>query len=217
MIEVPLDQKHQLIIMARLTEFCRFREYPLKNEHDPWVLMRNKLGQIEAPLSDLKTELLASAKKALLDELRAGKIADARLSDYKALFERLLSRGDFADLAFALMGPAGGIADTLQHLKPIHLFLEERLPAERRSPSWEALVKELTSRLDIARLDAVLGREEATDRRKRIVLRRLRMNTAEYCTVVRVPISADDTLSPFMLSRVEAVVAANLRFLGKYR
>lgn len=227
MIDVALDQKHQLIITARLAEFCRFREYRLKDESDPWVVMRRKLEQIEAPLSQLKGELFAASKKALCDELRAGKVAEARLSDYKALFERLLSRGDFADLAFALMtaapGPAGAqaLSEAVKEMQPIHLFIEERLPAERRSPSWEALVKELTSRLDIPRLDRIMTRGlaegELSDRRKRTVLRRLRVNTAEYCTVVRIPTTADDTFSPFMLSRVEALVAANLRLLGKYR
>jgi hypothetical protein len=217
-----LDPTHQLVIVARLGEYCRFRGHTLYHERDPWFYMREKLMQIEEPLSSMKEGLFAATRRKLLEEMREGGMSEERFSEYKGLFERLLSRGDFADLAFHLTTAAGPSAirraeEILLTLNPVHLFIEERLPAEQRSPSWEKLVKELYIRLDLDLLGRVLQRKPRTAKRKAVILRRVRSKVAEYCTVVRIPMDAADTFTPFMLPRIEALVAANLRFLNKYR
>lgn len=222
MSDIALNQTHQLVIVARLGEYCRFRGHTLYHERDPWLYMREKLLQIEEPLAAMKDQLFAATRKRLLEEMRAGGVTEERFSDFKSLFEKLLSRGDFADLAFHLSTSAGPSAarraeETIISMKPTHLFIEERLPPERRNPSWEKLVMELYVRLDLELLDRVLKRKPRTPKRKAVVLRRVRANVAEYCTVVRIPMDATDTFTPFILPRIEAVVAANLRFLNKYR
>ena len=69
----------------------------------------------------------------------------------------------------------------------------------------------------IDRLGTVLVRKPPTAQRKAMVLRRVRRNVAEYCCVVRIPTDSQDAFTPFMLPRIEALIAANLRFLLKYR
>ncbi len=212
---------HQLVIVARLAEFCQWRGGHLLRESDPWLYMRDKLLQIEPPLTALKQDLFRKTSRRLLEELKAGPLDNERFADYRALFERLLSRGDFADLAIHLAAPpqpdVAWIEGLLRKLSPHHLFIEERKPAAERSPSWEKLVAELHARLGLDVLGRVLSRGPRTAKRKRYVLRRLRQNVAEYCTVVHVPLHDGDTFTPFMLPRVEAIVAANLRFLNQYR
>ncbi len=219
--EATLDPTNQLVIIARLSEFCQFRGRTL-NERDPWAYMRDKLLQIEAPLLALKSQLLASMKKHLLEDMRAGGMDDERFADYKMLFEHLVSRGDFADLAIHLSLAAGPgavqwVADLLPQMKAANMFDVERLPAAERGSSWEKLVKELQGRLYLDVLEKVLARKPRTAKRKAYVLRKLRAIVAEYCTVMHIPITAEDTFTPFMLPRVEALVAANLRLLNKYR
>ena len=112
---------------------------------------------------------------------------------------------------------AGTLRQILAQVRPTNLFLEERKTAGQRSPSWDKLVGELYRRLDLQLLGAVLERKPRTPQRKSMVLRRVRRNVAEYCSVVRIPVDAQDTFTPFMLPRIEALIAANLRFLRKYR
>lgn len=212
---------HQLVIVARLAEFCQWRGSHHFSDREPWTYMREKLLQIEEPVMALKSELFRRTSKQLMEELRAGAMTEERFADYRGLYERLLSRGDFADLAIHLApipqpDPAW-VQDLLKKVQPNNVFVEERKPAAERSPAWEKLVVELTQRLNLDVLGKILARKPRTPRRRRYVLRKLRANVAEYCTVVHVPLHSTDTFTPFMLPRVEGIIAANLRFLNKYR
>lgn len=218
----PIDPTHQLLILARLAEFTQYRRTPLQ-ESDPWAYMRRKLQETEEPLTALKAQLLRATGKGLLEEIRAGALDAERCADYKHLFERLLTRGDFADLAIHLspgqepQEQARWCEQVLSHAKPSHLFVEERMPDAQRSAAWDKMVGDLGKRLDLDLLEKVLTRKPRNRKRRAYILRRLRRNVAEYCSVVRIPTDARDTFTPFMLPRVEALIAACLRFLDKYR
>jgi len=218
-----INQTHQLVILARLSEYCQYRGDTLKYESDPWSYMRRKLTDTEQAFTSLKKELFNLTKNKLLEEMKTGEIDEERYADFKALFERLLAPGDFADLAIHLstQGAAAQrlrtVTQLLDEVKPHTLFIEENKPPEERSPAWEKLIGELYRRLDFERLGAVLKRKPRTARRKAVILRRVRRNVAEYCSVLHIPTDPNDTFTPFMLPRVEALIAANLRFLGKYR
>jgi hypothetical protein len=221
MSDGELKTSHQMVVIARLAEFCQWRGGHQALESEPWLYMRDKLLQIEEPLSALKSELYSKTAAKLVEELKAGPLDEERFADYRVLFEKLLSRGDFADLAIHL-SPApppqvSAIQGLVKVIKPNHVFIEERRPAKDRSPSWEKLVGELYSRLRLDLLGKLLSRKPRTAKRRSYILRRLRANVAEYCTVVHVPLSPHDTFTPFMLPRIEAIVAANLRFLNQYR
>jgi len=210
----------QLVIIARLAEYCRFRSI-LKYESDPLEFMLRKLQEIEEPLTLLKENLFRSTRQRLLAELQAGPLDAERCSDFRLLFERLLAAGDFADVAIHLSAgvphQAESLRPALERARPTTLFMTERLPAGQRSPSWDKLVAELHRRLDLDRLGLILQRRPRAPQRQSMVLRRLRRNVAEYCCVVRIPTEPQDTFTPFMLPRIEALIAANLRFLLKYR
>ena len=214
------DSTPQLVILARLSEYCRFRGI-LKYEADPWEFMLRKLQETEEPLTAFKSELLQKTRVRLEAELAAGGLSAERGSDYRMILERLLGTGDFADAAIHLFPGAPNQAESLRRVlaqvRPVTLFSEERKTAAQRSPSWDRLVGELSRRLDLDLLGTVLVRKPPTAQRKAMVLRRVRRNVAEYCCVVRIPTDPQDTITPFMLPRIEALIAANLRFLLKYR
>ncbi len=216
------ETSHQLVVLARLCEFCQWRGALTQSGEDPWSYMRRKLLDVEAPLTAFKGELLRGLREELLAELTRGPVSDARFAQYKDLFERLLSRGDFADVAIHLSSAAGPacrelVGQALSAARAQTLFQEERRPAAQRSPAWNKLVQELWKRLGFDVLERVMERGPESPRRRAYVLRRMRRDVAEYCTVVKIPTAPTDTLSPFMLPRIEAVVAACLRFLSKYR
>jgi hypothetical protein len=214
------DPTPQLIIIARLAEYCRFRGMT-RYEADPWDFMLRKLQETEEPLAALKNAMFDKTRERLWTELAAGGLDAERCSDYRLIFERLLSSGDFADAAIHLSPGAPDQVEALRRVlaqvRPSTLFDEERKTAEQRSPSWDRLVDGLHRRLDLDRLGTVMARKPPTAMRRAMVLRRVRRNVAEYCCVVRIPTDPKDTFTPFMLPRIEALIAANLRFLFKYR
>lgn len=218
-----VNPTHQLVILARLSEYCQYRAWVARDGQDPWDYMRQKLLQTEEALSGLKKDLLAATRAGLLAEMRSGNLDEERCGDYKVLFERLLSRGDFVDLALHLLPPGNdaraiaAVEGVLRSAKPSDPFAEERKPPAERNPAWEKLVGQLYGRLGLDLLGRVLARRPRTARRKAAALRRVRRNVAEYCTVMHLPTSPSETFTPFMLPRVEGLIAANLRFLDRYR
>ena len=218
----PINPAHQLVILMRLGEFCQYRGG--HHEQNPWEFMRRKLADTEEPLLNLKTELFAATKRKLLEELKGKQMDEERHADYKVLLERLLAAGDFADVAIHLttQGPAPPlqlqlVSQILDQVKPYILFMEERKPAESRSPSAEKLIHELSKRLDLELMGTILKRKPRTAKRKSFVLRRIRKNVADYCAVLRIPTDLGQTFTPFMLPRIEALIVANLRFLNRFR
>lgn len=218
-----INPTHQLVILARLSEYCQYRGATLTHEKDAWGYMRRKLSELQEPVAGLKQDLFTITSAALLKELKEG-MNEERFIDFKVLFERLLAPGDFADLAIHLTtrgtSPAAqiqAVGQILSQVKPNTLFLEESKPLEQRSPAWEKLISQLYTRLDFDRLGEILKRKPRTARRKAYVLRRVRRNVSEYCSVLRIPTDPGDTFTPFMLPRIEGVIAANLRLLNKYR
>src|SRR5687768_16496737 len=97
-----IDPNHQLVILARLSEFCQFRGATLYHERDPWSYMRRKLQETEPALAGLKEGLFKATRKRLIEEITEGQMDVERYGDFRLLFERLLSPGDFADLAIHL-------------------------------------------------------------------------------------------------------------------
>ncbi len=212
---------HQAFILARLADFCRYDPRLGEWQRDPWGYMRGKLQQTEPALQALKVESLSIAHSRLLSSLQSGPLTAEACAEYRALLERLLSRGDYVDVAMHLFAGAGkeivpAVDQQLGQAKPLHAFVVERLPLEQRDPDWEKLVAELRGRLGLEAFEKILQRKPRTPLRRRMVLRRLRRNALEYLAVVK-PTDEAAPLTPFMVSRLEALIAACLRFLEKYR
>ena len=215
-----VNPAHQMVILARLGEFSRYHATIARHHSDPWDYMLNKLLDTESSISGLKDDLFRATNRQLLEEMAAGTLDAERCADFKTLFEGLLAPGDFADLAIHI-DPVHqnleGARRVLVHVRAHHLFLEERKPEGQRGRQWEKLVDELYRRLDLDRMGKILARKPRTAKRKAIILRRMRRNVAEYCSVMHIPTDASDTFTPFMLPRIEGLIAANLRFLRLYR
>lgn len=207
-----ISSSPQLLILNRITEFCR------SSGADAEGLMRRTLLETELPLRQLKSGMYAEAGTKLMAAMHAGIFDEEYCADLKLLFEKLLLPGDFADLAIHLDPGTkperiNWIARMLRSMHPMDSFIEERKPLSERSPAWEKLVKSLYERLGLPKLERLRQRKPMTTRRTELILRRVRHNVAQYCAVVRIPLATTDTFTPFMLTRIEAVIAAGLRFL----
>ncbi len=209
-----------LALLARLADATTWAGKVREYEPDPWGYLRRKLESTEGPFGELRRAQYEEARAGLLRELEEPFLKPGALVDYKEVFERLLSAADFADLSFHL-APGGdpksrrdGVEQVLANARPRTFFDIEKLPAERRPKEWERLVAQMTERLGLDRLGAILAREPRTPRRLNMAARRIRKTLAEYLAVTRHEQGARDELSPFVLTRLEGVTAAVLRFVA---
>ncbi|MDP3543980.1 MAG: hypothetical protein Q8T11_16060 [Elusimicrobiota bacterium] len=209
-----------LPLLARLGEAASYPAGVRGYETDPWSYMRRKLDDCGGPLRDYKRSLYEQAAARLLEDLREPFLKPGALMDHKETFEKLLTPDVFADLSFHL-DPGGdpaarreAVKDLLTGGKVKTLFDTETLPPERRGKPWQTMVADAAGRLELDRLKAMLDRAPRNERRRAYIVRRARRNFAEFMTVTRSETGMREEITLFVLTRVEAAVAALLRFLN---
>lgn len=209
-----------LPLLARLGEASSFPQAVRNYETDPWSYLRRKLEECAGPLRGYKKALYDEACARLHEDLRDSFLKPGALMDHKETFEKLLTPGDYADLSFNLepgVEPTArreAVKLVLAQARIKTLFETEALPPERRGKAWQALVAEVGSRLELDRLKELLDRAPRTERRRAYIARRARRNLAEFLTVTRSAVGMRDEITLFVLTRVEAAIAALLRFLN---
>lgn len=212
-----------LPLLARLGEAASFPKAVRAYEPDAWGYLRRKLEECEQPLRSYKQELYDDAAARLLRELSESFLQPGAIMDHKETFEKLLPAVDFADLSFNLepgREPAerrAAVAEMLSHARPKTLWDTEKLPPERRGKPWTSLVAETHARLGLDLLKKVLDRRPPTEFRRAMVARRLRRNLAEFLTVTRGEAGMRDEVTLFVLTRLEAAIAAVRRFVAEPR
>jgi hypothetical protein len=216
----------RLALMARLAEAVRWDDAVRRHEPDPWPYLRRKLLETERPFRDFKVQLLTDATEKLLADLADPALPESSLAAHREAFEPLLQIGDYADLSFNLeasLAPEArveGARAVLSAAKIMTLFDLEALPTDRRPRIWEKAVYTMARRMQMDVLERVVEKRTLeSERRRRYVARRARHNLAEFLSVTRGaggPVMRDE-LTPFMLGRLEAAVAASIRLLNRWR
>lgn len=220
-----VDLSRQSFVVARFADYCAFsRPQPPRTGHPVFYLLE-KLAELEEPMYLLKQDLYTGAWTRFMKKAAADGVTAEEAADLRSALEGFLSAADFVDAAFHLMDPAGlkdparrrAAESCLAGLKAARFIAEEERPPEERSKPWRRLTDDVSKRLNIELLETVRRRKPLTERRLRMLLRRLRFETAEYAAVFHCPTSPEDTFSPYILPRIEALVAVNRRFLKGLR
>ncbi|MFH2203578.1 MAG: hypothetical protein ABIJ96_10715 [Elusimicrobiota bacterium] len=220
-----VDVLKQNFVIARLADYCNFSQsFERAGTRDPIAYLWGKLREIEQPLLDLKQELLEDSVRRFFTDLNRDKASESTLADLLQLLDSYLSRGDFADAAFhldwgSLQDPSRRqhAWDFIQPLQAHSLLDEDDKPAEQRGKNWERIVGDIRKRLGYDVIERCHARKPLTARRLRFFLRRARFQSADFCAVFRFPIHEGDTFTPFILPRVEGLIAANRRLLQMLR
>lgn len=219
-----IDSTQQNVIVARLTDFCQWSNLVSDYENNAWDYMRRKLLELQAPVLKLKQDQLMAAADAFVAQLKVRQPDEADIVEFKTAIHSYLSASDFIDISFnltpeALANPAQKetVLDMIRSMRSVSLFQGDEAPESRCSPQTRQLIAELHHRLGLDTLDKILSRKPRTARRRRMILRRVRRNVAEFCSVLHLSFGSNDTFSPFMLLRVEALLVTCLRFLNKFR
>ena len=216
-----VDFNKQQFVLARLADYC---DYGPRSQtvRDPVLYMWEKLKELDGPLQEFKNGILADHAASFFWKVRQDKLTENAKDDFKQLLDVYLSPGDFADAMFQLHQLFSNPENEelfktavvfYKNLKSYRLLDEEDKPEERQNKEWVRLVSDIMRRMDFDVLERVVGHKPMSARRMRFILRRLRRETKEYCTVLHFPKHEKDTLTPFIVPRVEALVAANQRVL----
>lgn len=209
-----------LPLLARLGEAASFPKAVRNYEPDPWSYMRRKLDDCAGPLREYKRALYEEASARLLEDLRESFLKPGAMMDHKETFEKLLTPDVYADLSFHLEPGADpksrreAVKALLTEGKIKTAFDTEALPPERRGKPWQSLVSETSRRLGLDQLKEICERGPMTERRRAYAVRRARRNLAEFLTVTRGETGMREEITLFVLTRVEAAIAALLRFLA---
>jgi len=215
------DIQKQNFVIARLADYCRYdQSFERSGIRDPISYLWNKLGEVDEPLTDLKQELYADSTRTFFGRLARGELRESELPDYLQFLDNTLSRGDYADAAFHLdwanlqdTGRRQEAVEFLQNLRAYSRLEEEIKPLEHRNKVWERLVSDIYKRLGFDGVEKCHAHKPLTARRLRFMLRRMRFHSADFCAVFRFPVNEGDTFTPFILPRVEGLIAANRRML----
>ncbi len=213
----------RLALLARLWESVQWDGGVRKTETDPWDYLRRKLESTADPLRAFKRELFDGACRALIDDLTKPMLPPGSLERHREAFDALLTLSDYADLSFYLdpgSDPAtrlSQVRSVLRNVRLVTLFDLESLPAERRGPAWNKRVDEMSRRLGLEPLERIIRTRTASDFRRTLIARRMRVRLKEYITVAHGAGHLRDEITPFMLSRIEAAIAASLRLFIFWR
>lgn len=174
------------------------------------------LNEMTADLAALKEAGLREAVGSFTAKLARGPVSQADILALKEALDKLVSAKDFDFVCAGLAGSAGLIADRLGRLRPLCIAAEERRGTLPRDPGADRLVTEAYRRLLFEALEKEAARfaDAASEER---VLARARERVADYCVAYRLPVSPEDTLPPFSLSRIDAVTGACYRLLARMR
>ena len=215
---------HQQFIIARLADFCRYDDTTARRDEDPWIYMRDKLRELEEPLKLLKQAQLMIARDHFVEQLNQKKISEVDLIEFKAILNGYLSPGEFVDVVIhldmkSLANPdrCAWVLTMMAVLKAFSLFDEEKKAEEVRFKSPKKRVMDMGFRLRLDIMEKILTRKAVSNKRKHTLLRRIRQRVDEFCSVLHLPTTPQDTFSPFMVQQVEAMVVALLRFMTKFR
>jgi hypothetical protein len=216
----------RLALMARLAEAIRWDMAVRRHEPDSWSYLRRKLLETEPPFRDFKVSLLNEATEKLLVDLADAGLSEEAMATHREAFEPLLQIGDYADLSFnldATLAPEArveGARSILSGAKILTLFDLEAIPQNQRPIVWEKAVFTMARRLQLDVLERIAEKKPLdNERRRNLLAYRARRNLAEFLAVTRGtggPVMRDE-ITPFMLGRLEAAVAATIRLLDRWK
>lgn len=204
--------QYQFSLIARLRELAGTVTAGYINQKEFFIATLQNMSE---SLMDLKREMLREACEGFMAKLEQGAVTGEMVVDFKANLDKLVSGRDFSVIGAAIAGSKELVRARLSALQPLSIVDEEKKVRDREQTA-DRLVTEAYKRLKFDALErelALIVNDHAIDK----ILTKARESVAEYCCLYRVPLREDDTLTPFSLSRIDAVVGACFRLMSRIR
>ena len=170
------------------------------------------LNSMAKYLYDLQRGTLEESCERFLLKVNSGKFTLETVNAFKAEVENLISARDFQAVGGCMSGSKELIKQRLGALKPVSRIAEANKAAGGDADALRH-IDEAYARLNF---DALAKRLKASPDEPSVndVLAEAREAVAAYCGLYHVPLTEAETLTPFSLSVIDAVVAASFRLLN---
>jgi hypothetical protein len=201
--------EHQIRLIAMLRDFTGKMPAAYGSQTEFFIV---SLYSISEHLTELKAATLRETCDSFRAALDKGRVSDEALEEFKSVLDKLISEKDFRMISASMAGSKDLVRKRLSGLAPVSLLAEERKMAGRDIDA-DRHITEAYDRLSFGPLAAEV-RAMPDDRTMDTTLLKARTSVREYCCMYHVPLSESDTLSPFSLSCVDAMVAASNRLLS---
>jgi len=205
--------QYQFSLIARLRELAGTVTAGYINQKEFFIATLQNMSE---SLMDLKRETLREACGGFCAKLDQGQVTEAVVMGFKVQLDKILSSRDFSVISATIAGGKDLIKSRLSALQPLSIVEEEKKPRDRDQGA-DRLVTEAYRRLKFEALEQELALAVNKDQAINKLLTEARASVAEYCCLYRVPLREDDTLTPFSLSRIDAVVGACFRLMSRIR
>ena len=204
--------RHRSGLAARLREFGGGTPPGFLGQKEFFISV---LRAAEEPLAALQFEALRLVCAGFLEKLGRGRVTPELLEEFKDPLDKLLSSGDFLLVEGGLPGSPEVVRARLAALRPLSIA-EGARTGTLRDPGGERLLTEAYRRLGFDRLEKGLPGLRGDAALDELILR-ARRSVAEYSRLYQVEPSAEETLTPFSLSRIDAALGACYRLLARLR
>lgn len=204
--------EHQIRLIAMLRDFTGRMPDVYGSQTEFFIVSLHSMSEY---LVELKTATLREACDSFCAKLDRGSVTEKNLADFKSQLDKLVSESDFKTVCASMVGSKELVRKRLSGLSPVSLLTEERKTAGRDADS-DRHIRETYDRLNFGSLAAAVS-SRPDDRAVDAALLKARASVGEYCCMYHVPLDSEDTLSPFSLSCVDAMIAACYRLLADIR
>jgi hypothetical protein len=213
----------QVKLVARLRDYCDSSQRVVSGYLNQRDFALSTLRNMSEAIMELKKETLADECNHLLKEIDKEfsaapdtKWISAGLdSRIRTGLEAFISDGAHATIRMILMfKQAKELKDILSDLAAANTIEEDGKKKLGDSSPSAKRVTLIYDRLEFPAMEKELI-ARPTDETLDSVITRVRDATKEYCSVISLPQSENDTLAPFMITSIESLVAANMRLLAK--
>ena len=214
-----VGMRNQRIFIARLKDYYEYNQIAASYNQDQASFMKYKLEEMVEPMEELKKGVLSEATPKYLKALEKGKATEKIDNDFKDLLYTLIPYKDFLDIQAVYVMHERGSENHINDLKSklsdikIRSLIEEEKRGEL-DKSAQDLILGTYKRLGLDNLEEEYS-ANTTDETLNKILAKTRGNVKEYCVVFKVPDKESGIMSPFMLTRAEAAIAANARFFKR--
>ncbi len=208
-----LKFQYQCSLIARLRELAGTVTAGYINQKEFFIATLQNMSE---SLMDLQREMLRETREGFMAKLDHGPVTREMVVDFKAQLDKLVSGRDFYAIGAAIAGSNDLVRARLSALQPLSIVEEEKKKLRDRDQGADRLVTEAYRRLKFDALErklALIVNDHAINK----TLTKARENVSEYCCLYRVPLREDDTLTPFSVSRIDAVAGACFRLMSRIR
>jgi len=210
--------ENQILFITKLKEYCSYSE-ETKKYVNPVDFTYMTLGLMAETLMELKEQTISEARNNYFRALTEGSRCEKEERTLLEILDKAVPEKTFTKIKTAMnFRCKNTLVALLTEIAPLSIINEGRKAQTERDKAIESTISFVYRRLNFDCLEEEFKLVQTkTTGSVENVLAKARQNVKDYCAALHIPMNENDTLSPFMLSNAEAMIAANERLIKRLR